>query len=64
MKQLPSLIHTGIWRGGHIQGIAIDKKRVEIRGILCYSVMENKEKSMGGSYAQFNSYPEKTNGNK
>ncbi len=28
MKQLlPSVIHTGEWHGGHIQGIAIDKKR-------------------------------------
>lgn len=27
MKQLPSVIYTGKWRGGHIQGIAIDKER-------------------------------------
>ena len=27
MKNLPSVIYTGKWRGGHIQGIAIDKER-------------------------------------
>ena len=27
MKQLPSEIYTGKWRGGHIQGIAVDKER-------------------------------------
>ena len=27
MKQLPSEISTGKWRGGHIQGIAVDKER-------------------------------------
>lgn len=27
MKNLPSFIYTGKWRGGHIQGIAIDKER-------------------------------------
>ncbi len=27
MKHLPSVIYTGKWRGGHIQGIAIDQER-------------------------------------
>lgn len=27
MKNLPSVIYTGKWRGGHIQGIAVDKER-------------------------------------
>lgn len=27
MQMLPSVIYTGTWRGGHIQGIAIDRER-------------------------------------
>ncbi len=27
MQRLPSVIQTGAWRGGHIQGIAIDRER-------------------------------------
>ena len=27
MKNLPEVIRTGVYRGGHIQGIAIDSER-------------------------------------
>ena len=27
IKNLPLTIETGVWRGGHIQGIALDKER-------------------------------------
>lgn len=46
MKQLPSLIRTGAWTGGHIQGIAIDKER---KYIYCSFTTELVKLDMDGN---------------
>ncbi|MBQ8496637.1 MAG: hypothetical protein IJ489_04175 [Clostridia bacterium] len=46
MKNLPSVIYTGKWRGGHIQGIAIDKER---KYIYCSFTTEFVKLDMQGN---------------
>ena len=46
MKNLPEVIYTGIYRGGHIQGIAIDKKR---QYIYCSFTTELVKLDMNGN---------------
>lgn len=45
MKNLPQMIRTGIYRGGHIQGIAIDKER---KYIYCSFTTELVKLDMNG----------------
>ena len=46
MKNLPKVIRTGVYRGGHIQGIAIDKER---KYIYCSFTTELVKLDMNGN---------------
>ena len=47
MKNLPEVIHTGVYRGGHIQGIAIDNER---KYIYCSFTTELVKLDMDGNF--------------